>query len=60
MNWYELICLYCDHSWQVNYKPDNLLYCSKCKDTNIRVKQVDKVDQYAGSPPFIDIKNWNF
>jgi hypothetical protein len=54
LNKYELICQYCGFSWLVSYTPQHSVYCSKCKDGNIRAKnlETDKIDYYAGSPPF--------
>jgi len=56
LNRFELICFYCNNSWEVNYAPQEVIYCPKCKDTNIKIKDNirDKIDYYAGSPPFKD------
>ncbi len=69
MNKYELICEYCNNSWQINYIPKDPVYCSKCKDRKIRIKDLktDIVDYYIGCPPFEETDkmdkgytNWNF
>lgn len=54
MNKYELICQYCNYSWQINYVPNEFVYCSKCRDKNIRIKDLnaETVDYYVGCPPF--------
>lgn len=62
MNCFELICRYCGNSWEVNYTPNDILYCSECKDTNIKVvdNYRDKIDQYLGCPAFPDKQQkWN-
>lgn len=64
MNKYELICWYCDFSWQTNHIIASNLYCSQCKDTNIKVVDLHrtKIDTYGGSPPFEkkeDKKDWD-
>ena len=61
MNRYEFICQYCNHSWQSNYMSKETLYCIKCNDSHIRVKDLksSEVDYYAGSPEFEDDPNWN-
>lgn len=65
MNKYLLTCLYCDHSWGINYNPVSKVYCPQCKDGNITATDLskDSIDYYAGSPPFKDKefdKEWNF
>ena len=54
MNRFELICQYCNHSWDVNYAPQDIVYCKICKDPNIRVidRAVEKIDYYMGAKPF--------
>lgn len=54
MNEYRLVCQYCDESWEINYFPHKEIYCSKCKDTNIKIVKLstDKIDYYVGCPPF--------
>lgn len=56
MNQLEFICEYCNHSWQTNYKPNQEVYCSVCKDKNIKVIDLarSKIDYYQGCPPFPD------
>lgn len=53
MNKYEFICKYCNYSWEVNYIPQQDIYCAVCNDKNIRVRDVsERVDAYKGCPPF--------
>ncbi len=54
MNKFELICYYCNYSWEVNYTPSDIIYCQRCRDSNIRVidKATEKVDYYIGCLPF--------
>jgi hypothetical protein len=62
MNHYELICRYCNSSWQVDYVPQETVYCQVCNDTNIKIIDIarDKIDQYVNCPPFVEIdENWN-
>jgi hypothetical protein len=46
--------------------PKPPVYCSKCKDSNIRIKDLksEMVNYYEGCPDFNDkpdpYKNWNF
>ncbi len=58
MNRYKLICNYCSFSWEINYQPQEILYCFKCKDTNIKLVDLikDGIDYYSGSPPFEEAK----
>lgn len=63
MSKYEFICQYCGFAWKHAYTPSKLV-CDKCKDTNIRVINLDteKVDYYVGCPEFPEDhwkKNWN-
>ena len=66
MNRFELICTYCNYTWQTNYQPKETTYCSKCRDTNIRLIDLykERIDYYAGSPEFLDeeddINKYNF
>jgi hypothetical protein len=63
MNRYELICLYCNNIWQINYVPKEKIYCSKCNDTNIRAIDLakERIDQYIGCPPFPDEREgWGY
>lgn len=48
-----LICQYCDYKWKVDYINKYSLHCEICNDDNIReISTKDKIDYYAGSPPF--------
>jgi Zn finger protein HypA/HybF involved in hydrogenase expression len=63
MNKFELTCWYCNFSWETNYIGKDDSQCSKCKDTNIKVVDLQrtKIDTYEGSPDFPDDKkNWDF
>lgn len=66
MNRYKLTCEYCNNIWGVNYIPKPPVYCSKCKDSNIRIKDLksEMVNYYEGCPDFNDpidpSQNWNF
>ena len=67
MNKYEFICQYCNAKWQVNYAPKEKVYCSVCKDTNIRIRDLhaEAVDYYVDCPPFEEpnkhgYDNWTF
>lgn len=59
MNRYRLICQYCNHTWEWDYIPNHSLSCTYCNDKNVRVidNKVNKVDYYAGSPPFPEKKD---
>lgn len=64
MNRFELICTYCGNSWEINYTPQEIIYCGKCQDSGIRVKNIasERIDYYAGSPPFEEddaFEPWN-
>ena len=54
MNDYFLTCQYCGNSWETNYIPRDRVYCSKCNDSAIKIKErsKEKVDFYEGCPPF--------
>ena len=45
-------CLYCGFTWQPaslisnSWVPESVKQCLKCKDKNIRVKEVETVDYY--------------
>ena len=56
MNKYELICQYCNNTWQVNYIGKDPVRCGICKDSNIRVIDLarDRADYYIGCPAFED------
>lgn len=65
MNKFRLTCQYCNFEWEINYTPQDPLYCGTCSDRNIRIVNLatSKIDYYAGSPPFPeknDDQNWNF
>ena len=51
---FELTCNYCNFQWTQEYVNRAYISCGKCKDSNIKVVDVkrEKVDYYAGSPPF--------
>ncbi len=62
MNQFELTCQYCGHSWEINYIPQEMVYCQICGDSNVRAKNIaaEKVDYYIGSPPFEKVDDkWN-
>lgn len=52
----RLICLYCDHSMDIDYQPSEFTVCGKCGDYNLRMVDLkkSKIDYYRGSPPFPD------
>lgn len=62
----ELICTYCNKKWERNiYSSSNVteFECPVCGDKHVKIKDltIDKVDYYAGSPPFQDQEptiNW--
>lgn len=50
-----LTCKYCDNKWDRNiYSKEAVasLECPKCKDDNIKVTEIIKIDTYKGAPPF--------
>lgn len=55
---YLLTCLYCNNSWRIKVYSNIKLEgkCSKCHDTNISIKELDKsrIDAYQGCPPFAE------
>lgn len=61
-NRYELTCQYCGYSWEIQYAPNGTIYCHKCKDSSIKAKDLhrDKIDYYAGSPPFEEKEDKEF
>lgn len=56
MDKFKFICRYCDYTWNIDYMPTSKPICWKCSDTNIRIIDLerDKIDYYAGSPPFVE------
>ena len=63
MNRFEFTCTYCGEVWGANYGPQELIFCPKCRDGNVRVRKISevRVDYYAGSPPFKDDpEEWGF
>ncbi len=60
----QIVCQYCDFKWiQAIYSPDNVdQKCLKCKDTNLVVKDLSKVqlDTYIGCPAFPEEKEEDF
>lgn len=64
MNDYELTCTYCGFFWEVRYTSNSDIFCTKCGDRNIIVKNIakDRIDYYAGAPDFkkdIVDPDWN-
>ena len=58
----KITCWYCDHTvYKTVYDQRGLqdLTCIICKDPNLIIKDVakDRLDTYAGSPPFEDKKD---
>lgn len=51
MRQYRLTCKYCGHIWFREFflsisTEDVELECPKCEDTNLKVKEIEKVDYY--------------
>lgn len=60
----HLTCQYCNHSWKEHFYNKEAIdhsRCPICKDTSLTVRDAasmkDKIDYYAGCPPFPEPKD---